>query len=164
MSLVTIDETDVPIAAAARAVITKTRGRRQHRTHQVSGFVAAAIMVVKRVAKAKGTDPINVMRKLNEAGVVRAVGRWAETGELDTGDFVPVLAEIFNCTITMGPIRVHANGEFDISNGRGSWQPASDELLQALDAGAMMSKGGTETLAEMAARVILDWRGNRRKP
>jgi len=164
MSLVTIPEEDVPLAVAASASDSRTvRGKKKK--HMVSGLVAAAIMVVKRVAKRNGTDPINVMRKLNQAGMVRAVGRWRQTGELDTNDVVPVIAEIFGCIITMGPIRVHPNGTFEICMSRGQWQPATDELLQSLDAAAMMSgRGATQSMAEMAARIILDWRDNRRTP
>ena len=160
-TLVTIHKDDVPLAMVAGAKITYIGGR--DKRPRVAGFIAGALIAVKRLARSRGTDPINIMKRLNEIGQVRVVGNMQRLREIDTAEFTPIIAEALGVRITLGPIRVYPNGDVEISNGRDSWQPATDELLQSLDASRMMSQSGVgETVAEMAARLILDWREQRR--
>lgn len=157
-----IDKADVPLAVAAGAEVT-WRGGGKRRVPMVAGFVAAALLLVKRLARRQGTDPVNILKRLNELGQLRVAGQLASRNDVEAAEFTPILAEVLGVRITLGPVRVYPNGDCEITNGRGSWQPATDELLQALDAERMMNDG-QETIAEMAARLVLDWREARRQP
>lgn len=160
--LTAIRAKDAPLVRAAGGVVTARPRAKRGERYRAPSRIVSAVEVCRQVAHRSGKRVHDVLLDLRKHGLIDVVGELAETGELDPMQATTRLAQVLRLPVVMGPIRTCPDGRIEILRGKNQWEPATDELLNSLDAETRL--GAVKSPAHLAAEIILDWRKQTTNP